>query len=496
MSKFNVNANESRKSQEVTTKNKSGVTAFAMDNKLKLITQVLTTFFNESKFYGDNSKELVKLVKEILDTDPKFVANLAIYARNVFHLRSVSHVLVGELAHHSKGKQYVRKTIEKVVERPDDMVEILGYYISTYGKPIPNSMKKGLADAFARFDEYSLAKYDRTGKAIALRDILCIAHPTPKDSAQEKLWKKVLESTLETPITWETQLSTRGNTKEVWEDLISGKKLGYMAALRNLRNMIKSGASNINNIYEMLSNEERVLKNKQLPFRYYNAYRMLKNENLGTSKVYDTLEKAIRASTKNITKLPGKTFISADVSGSMTGRISTKSDTTCAEIAVLLMSIANYICEETITTTFDTGLYPCNLSTTNGILANADSIRAVGGGTDITQPILYLLKNKIKVDRIIMLSDNEINSGFASGSHYYGRYSNVTCQDLVQRYRNEVNPDVWVHAIDLQGYGTQQFNGKKTNIIAGWSERVLDFISMTEEGMDNILNKVAVYYFK
>jgi len=172
----------------------------------------------------------------------------------------------------------MRKTLNKIIERPDDMTEVLAYYLNTYGKPIPNSIKKGLADSFGKFDEYQLAKYNRKNA-----------------------------------ITWETELSSKGNTKETWESLIDGNRLGYMAMMRNLRNIIKSGASNINKVYEYLTDEERVLKNKQLPFRYYSAYKALKNEGIGTSKIYDALEIAIKTSTKNINRLPGKTLIKKNI---------------------------------------------------------------------------------------------------------------------------------------------------------------------------------------
>jgi hypothetical protein len=491
MSKFNQTTVNTSK-----TTNKSGMTAFKMGDKDKLITQVLNTFFNEQKYYGDNSKEIVENIQGILNSDPKFIANLTLFVRNEMHLRTISHVLAAELAKHNNGKPFARKTINKVVERADDMPEILSYYMNNYKKPIPNSMKKGLADAFTRFDEYSLEKYNRE-KAIKLRDILCLVHPKPLNTEQSDMWKRLLEDKLETPITWETELSAKGNTKAVWEKLIEEKRLGYMAMMRNLRNIIKSNASNINKVYEFLADEERVLKNKQLPFRYYSAYKVLKAESLGTSKVLDTLEKAIKISTKNVNQLSGKTLISADVSGSMNSAVSAKSEMTCAEIAVLMMAMANYICEETITTSFDTSLYQCNLSTTNGIIANANSIRVNGGGTDITLPIKYLLDKNIFVDRIIILSDNEINSGWDNGSRsYYGNKGSVACQSLVYQYRQKVNPNVWVHAIDLQGYGTQQFKGKNTNIIAGWSEKTIEFIDLAEKGTDSLMKRIDGYYFK
>jgi len=487
VSKFNLGF-----SRAIKTINNEGATAYPMNDKEKLVTQVLTSFFNENKFYGDNSQDILNTVRNVIKTEAKFVANLCIYARNEMHLRTISHVLVSELAKSTEGKEYVTKTLNKIIERPDDMTEVLAYYLNTYGKPIPNSVKKGLADNFGKFDEYQLAKYNRKN-TIKLKDILCLAHPKAKDERQSDLWKRLLEDRLETPVTWEKELSTKGNTKETWERLIEENRLGYMAMLRNLRNIIKSGASNLNKVYEYLTDEERVLKNKQLPFRYYSAYKTLKNEGIGTSKIYDALETAIKISTKNIDRLTGKTLIAADVSGSMNFPISKKSDLTCAEVAVLMLSIANYICEETITKTFDNYLYTCNLATQNGIIANANSIKVNGGGTDITLPLRYLLDRKIFVDRIIILSDNEINREY---SYNTGYSRSSTCQALVEEYKKRINPDVWVHAIDMQGYGTQQFKGKNVNIIAGWSERVFDFISSVEQGMDSLIDKISSYYFK
>ena len=486
MSKFNLGFLKTN-----TTMNKEGSIAYQMSDKEKLVTQVLTSLFNENKFYGDNSQDILDTVRNVIKSEAGFVANLCIFARKEMHLRTISHVLVSELAKSTEGKDFVRRVLNKITERPDDMTEVLAYYMNTYGKPIPNSIKKGLADSFGNFDEYQLAKYNRDN-AIKLKDILCLVHPKAKDEAQNDLWKRLLENKLEIPVTWETELSLKGNTKETWERLIDENRLGYMAMMRNLRNIIRSGASNTNKVYEYLTDEARVLKNKQMPFRYYSAYKTLKSEEIGTSKIYDALEIAIKTSTKNIDKLVGKTLIAADVSGSMNSPISSKSDVTCAEIAVLMLSIANYICEETITTTFDNNLYSCNLSTQNGIIANANSIKVNGGGTDITLPLRYLLDKKIFVDRIILLSDNEINRGYS----YSGYGGPKTCQALVEEYKKQVNPNVWVHAIDMQGYGTQQFNGRNVNIIAGWNEKVFDFISSVEQGADTLIGEISNYYFK
>jgi hypothetical protein len=491
MSKFNKNASDNS-----ITENKSGVKAFTMSDKEKLVTQVLTSLFNESKFYGDNSNEIVENIRNVLNKEPEFIANLALFARKEMHLRSISHVLVGELANHVNGKPFTRKTINNVIERVDDMTEILSYIINTYGKPIPNSVKKGLADRLLTFNEYQLQKYNSQSKDIKLKDLVCLTHPKAKTEVQNDMFKRLLEDKLETPYTWETELSAKGNTKEVWEGLIASKKVGYMAMLRNLRNIIKANPNNIDMVYDFLSNRDAVLNNKQLPFRYFSAYKTLQQENLGSSKVYNILEEAIKLSTQNVQTLKGKTLIACDVSGSMSSAISNKSTIKCSEIATLLMSMGNYVCEDTILVTFDTNIRNVTMPSTNGIISNAERMRIDGGGTDITLPFRYLINNNIQVDRIIVLSDNEINSGWDMDrvSSWYNN-NKVPCQKIANEYRNKINNNVWIHAVDLMGYGTQQFKGHHTNIIAGWSEKIFDFIHLAENGTDTLVKKIENYYF-
>lgn len=477
MSKFN---------QPVTlkTKNKSGHAAYDMKDKDKLVTMVLTTFFNEAKYYGDNSNELVELAQKVAEYDPRFVSNLAIYARKEMHLRSVSHVLTSIVAHTVESKPFIRETVEGVVERADDITEILACYISMYGKPVPNGLKKGLNDAMKRFNAFAFSKYNGGNKAIKFRDVLRICHPKADTDKQNQTFKMILDDTLPIAKRWETELSARGNTKEVWEELIGENRIGYMAALRNLRNMLNVGPSNIQKIYDKLSNKEEVLKSKQLPFRFLSAYKNLPPE--ATSKVRDVLEDACEYSIENLPKIPGKTVIAIDTSGSMWSRISYKSDVRCDQIALMLGLIANKLCEEAIVYAFDTKISEMAVSHRSGIISTVLSCDFGGGGTDLTLPLRRMINNDIVADRLIMISDNEINSswrGFAK-----------TCQSYADQYRNQVNPDLWVHAIDLQGYGTQQFIGGKTNIIAGWSERVFEFISLAEQGIESQVERIQNYH--
>lgn len=484
MSKFNAK-------KTMKTTNSCGYAAYDMTDKAKLVAQVMTTFFGEPKFYGDNTPELIELATKLAHSAPEFVANLARYARKEMHLRSVSHALAALVAHEEKSKPYIKQVVADVVERPDDITEILALYISAYGKPIPNGLKKALGAALGKFDEYQISKYSGGKKAVTFKDVLRLTHVKPKTPEQQELFNKIINGTLEKAVRWETELSARGNTKEVWEELIDSGRLGYMATLRNLRNIVNAQPENLDKALEVLADKARVLKSKQLPMRFLAAYREVRNCPACSSKVVSALEKAIGYSVENMPRLPGKTVLAIDVSGSMTYPMNKRSDLVCSDIATLLAVLASKICDEYIIYSFDTELKTVTIPPESGILAAADCIQCDGGGTDITLTFSTILENKILADRLILFSDNEINCCNNVFMHMFNRLP--LCQQLADKYRKEINPEFWVHAVDIMGYGTQQFMGERTNIIAGWNDRVLDFVLLAENGVENQVRAVENY---
>lgn len=474
MAKFNSAAT-------IKTENNSGHIAYGMGEKEKLATQVLTSFINEAKFYGDNTIEMQETIKRVIKSDPQFVSNLAVFARREFNMRSISHVLTAYLAHEVEGKPFTRETVNGVSLRGDDITEIMSFYLSTFGKPVPNALKKGINDVLSGMDEYGLAKYKGDGKAVKMRDLLCLCRPTPKDDAQAALWKRCLEGTLAIPKTWETQLSAHGNNAETWEHLIDSGKVGYMALLRNINNIIKSAPSNIEKVYQTIENPDRVRKSRQLPFRFLSAYKAVSE--VGGSRVFDALENAVEASIENLPKLPGTTVIAVDTSGSMGQRVSAKSEVRCVEIGMMIGMIANRMCENSIFYTFDTHIEKHAVSGRTGILYAVTHGVSAGGGTNMFLPFKRMISDGVKADRVIIISDNECNRG------WYGH----TVQSIADEYRRVSGNNIWIHAIDLQGYGTQQFCGAKTNIIAGWSEKVLQFIPLAENGAGALQELVERY---
>lgn len=486
MAKFN-------KTQTIKTENRSGHVAYKMSDKEQLVTAVLTTMFGEPKYYGSTDNEIVRLATECAVGDPGFLCRLACYARQNANLRSVSHVLTCVIARNAH--EYTRRTVRNTVIRPDDITEIMACYLDMYGKPFPNALKREIGECLQKFDEYQLAKYNGGNKALKLRDVLRIVHPVPKTGETEALFGKILNGTLETPYTWETELSARGNTKEVWNELIASGKVGYMALLRNMRNIVRSGAD-IAPVLATIADPQKARASRQLPFRFYSAYLALKEAGLINRKMTLAFESAIRATAENIETIPGRTLIAVDVSGSMGSPISKKSDVKCCDIASLMGAMAARICEEATVVYFDSengwscngkeGYRTAHYGRSESILDIAVNNAFRGGGTDLALPMKYALTKDVAVrpfDRVIYFSDNECNRTFRDGRQ-------STAQSYVDEYRRKFNPDLWVHAVDLQGYGTQQFCGRRYNLIAGWSEQVLSFINLAEKGMGSLIEEI------
>ena len=278
--------------------------------------------------------------------------------------------------------------------------------------------------------------------------------PRPQTPEQEALFKRCLEDNLKVPETWETQLSANGNNQETWEKLIADGKVGYMALLRNLRNILTAQPRNIRSAMRTLSDPGAVHRSKQLPFRFLSAYKSVSG--IGGSQVFDVLEDAVEYSLDNLPKIPGTTVLAVDTSGSMSSPISRNSDIRCCEVGMMLGVMANRLCENAIFYTFDTVLNKKALSTRNGILYTVLHEACAGGGTRMNLPFERMIQDRVKADRIIIISDNQCNGG----------YWNKPVQALADEYRRQTGNDIWVHAIDLQG--TYTFS-KDISLSAGYT---------------------------
>lgn len=287
---------------------------------------VLACLLFESEFYESGQKISDRIVDLAAKVKPEELAALAIEARSEHNLRHVPLLLTAELAKH--GGPIVSDTIPKVIQRADELSELLSIYWRNGKSPISKQFKKGLAKAFGNFGAYALAKYDRE-KAIRLRDVLFLVHAKPKDEAQAALWKQLVDGTLPAPDTWEVALSAGGNKRETFERMLRENTLGYLALLRNLRNMADAGVDEglVRDAILARKGAQRVL-----PFRYVAAAR-------ACPRFEPVIDQALSEAISDMPPLPGRTAVLVDVSPSMNATLSAKSDLTRMDAAAALASL-------------------------------------------------------------------------------------------------------------------------------------------------------------
>lgn len=491
------------KSKAQETVNYEGDRAFVLTPQLELYTAVATAGLSD-QFY-ENAADKMQRIRELMaKNDAAFVAKLAIYAREQMHLRSIPLVLAVELAKTQRGNDIVGKLTSRVVQRADEITELLAYYAMANNRTdvkklnrLSKQLQKGLAAAFNKFDEYQFAKYNRDA-AVKLKDALFLVHPKAKDEAQQALFDKIVNDQLQVPYTWETELSAVGQLKydtvelrkaafrAKWEELISSGKVGYMAMLRNLRNILDAEVSKeaLDKVCAYIENEKAVANSKQLPFRFLAAYRELKAlDNGRTGKVLDALEQAVLYSAANIAGYNDETkvVIAADVSGSMQRAISAKSKVLNYDIGLMLAMLLKNRCHNAITGMFGDTWKVINVPNKN-ILANVQEFYRregeVGYSTNGYLVIKDLLQRNKVVDKVMMFTDCQL---------WNSNNNSESIAALWKRYKR-IAPQAKLYLFDLAGYGNTPLNVQRDDVylVAGWSDKIFNVLSAIEEGNDAV----------
>jgi 60 kDa SS-A/Ro ribonucleoprotein len=306
----------------------------------------------EDQFYEDGVAIADRIRTLVVQVEPARVAALAIEAREKMKLRHAPLLVVREMARHEKHRVLVADTLASVIQRPDEMTDLLAiYWADALGpmqqrkrQPVSAQIKKGLARALTKFDAYQLAKYDRDG-AVRIRDVLFLVHAKPKDADQAKVWKQLVDGELVSPDTWEVSLSSGKDKRATFERLIAENKLGGLALLRNLRLMQKAEVPR-KTVADAIA---AMRTDRILPYRFITAARYAPD-------FEPEVESAMLKSIKSYARLPGRTRLLIDVSGSMFAPLSAQSEMMRAEAACGLAILAREVCDEVEIFTFSQGV--------------------------------------------------------------------------------------------------------------------------------------------
>ena len=503
-------------------KNKQGFEAYSIDNWLRLIS-LLNTSKLESQFYrseSDTMKELKSLINVCGKEDPYFVAQCIVYSRCLGEgMRSINHLGAVYLAPHMSGKDWGKrffslwdKKAQKggTIYRPDDMSEIVAAFTAMNDKSITNAMKKGFKEALENMDSYSLLKYKKS-----VMDLINLVHPDPSKSKATVTHNGTSVPTFEAIIkgynvsadTWEVAQSDAGQVvaqavregklsateaKEVlteqksenWKGLLTEGKLGILAAIRNLRNILtnKPESSTIDTLCDLLSDGEMIKKGKIMPYQLDLANEVMNSEfsDVNSRKLSKALLKGYELAVPNLKDLlTGNNLVIIDMSGSMSSRIAdpnrkTNYTSSCMDKACLIgMTIAKATNADVIRFGSDAEYVKYNANA--DVFSLAKSVKKDMGMTSLSSAWRLAQNSGRKYDRVFILSDNECNV-----SSTYRSYTS---------YVEKVG-DPYVYSVDMAAYGTTAIAGPKVRYYFGYGMSMFEDIAKSEFNPTYHLDKI------
>lgn len=415
-----------------------GAPARQISHEQQLRRSVLACMLWEDQFYEDGIAIAGRIRELVAKVPAEKVAALAVEAREKMKLRHAPLLLVREMARLATHRQLVAETLLRVIQRADELSEFVALYWSEGKQPLSAQVKKGLAAAFTKFDEYALAKYNRA-TPVKLRDVLFLCHAKPVDQAQAELWKRLVEGQLATPDTWEVALSSGADKREAWERLLAENKLGALALLRNLRNMAEAKVPEQTVADGLL----RMKTERVLPFRFIAAARY-------APQWEAEIELAMIRALEGQMRLPGKTVLLVDVSGSMDAQLSRRSEMRRNDAAYGLAVLLREIAEKVSVYSFSDELV---LVPSRRGFALRDAINASQrhNGTYLGKALKAITED---YDRLIVITDEQSHDAVPN-PRARGYVINVAS------YQNGVGYGAWTH-------------------IDGWSDSVIEYIRAAE----------------
>ncbi len=416
-------------------------TTVSLPKDQELRSAVLTCMLWENEFYRSGSETADRIRKLATELPFEVVAPLALEAREQYKLRHVPLWLLVSLIDADHKGNKVSELIGHVIQRPDEMSELLSLYWKAGKKPLTKQLKRGLAKAFSKFNDYQLAKFDKPG-TISLRDVMFLSHPKPENADREALYKRVANKALVTPDTWEVALSSGEDKGAVFTRLIGEKKLGPQAMLKNLRNMVQAGVDTTV-IRQGLRN---VKTERVLPFEFITAARY--------APTFEADLEALMFKCLSGDTMKGETVVLLDSSGSMFAPISSKSELQRWDAAVGLGMLLREECENVRVFSFSNNLR--EVQPRRGFaLRDALNSAAERGGTNLGASVEFLNKT-VNYDRLIVLTDEQSSDRVPGPKGNKGYIVNIAT------YEKTVAKKEWTR-------------------ISGWSEAIVDYIKACEQ---------------
>lgn len=474
-----------------------GGRGFKPSPQQELFLLVSAALFSGDAYYekdGDRAQRLYSLASELTVKDPQYVADLAIYARNVLGLRSGPSALVAHLFWEGPVEE-ARRAARGVWLRGDEHLETLAYTLAQ-GWKLRHALKEAVAERLNEMSPQALVKYARGGRQVTQADAIRLTHPSPRDEAHNLTFRYLVGTSdaekarearefvnglRERFPSWEAILSQKGSTPEAWREALPHMK--GLSLIRNLRNLALHGLLSEPEVrFQVLKGIEESTAPKHFlqPYHYLEAIRALDQSFPGNyPEVRSALLEAMERSAEASTHLGRQALVLVDVSASMYSPLSQRSSVRLVDAAASIGATLYKGGAEVYL--YDNDATRLEMSREASIYDMVEwALRQGGGGTYLGETFRSLLPyTRAKV--LLVITDEQVaDDAFSPLREWLAQDGERRC-----------------YVINVAGYEPTAFPERNVVRIAGFSDRLLHVIDAFESqdirlGVRKALDKLGL----
>jgi 60 kDa SS-A/Ro ribonucleoprotein len=479
----------------VNTVNQAGGTAYSMSDKAALAQYAMTGCFNGT-YYSSDEEQLKRTLELANKVDPKFVAKLAVYARQKGLMKDMPAVLAAVVA--GKDSDLLSQIFDRVINDPKMLRNFVQVIRSgaTGRKSLGTRPKKLIQKYLESLTDEQLFKAN-VGNDPSLQDVIKLVHPKPTNKKRSALYGYLLdkeyskkdlcplvkqfqsfkkEMSGEIPDVPFQMLTALPLTDKHWKQIAENATWNQTRMNLNTfaRHNVLADPKMVSALAEKLANPELVRKSKTFPYQLFTAY--LNVDAAVPAKLVNALQDAADASLDNIPEFNGKVFVMVDTSGSMSspvtgnrGSVTTKMR--CIDVAALFAAAILRKNPDTLIVPFDTRVHiGQRFNSRDSIMTNAKTLASFGGGgTNCSSALEYVNREAGKGDLVIYVSDNEswVDSGYRA----------TATMTEWNKFKAR-NKEAKLVCIDITPNATTQAHDRNDILnVGGFSDQVFDVIA-------------------
>jgi 60 kDa SS-A/Ro ribonucleoprotein len=483
-------------------RNHEGAPAYAMKPRHKLAQLAVTGALNAT-FYASAQAQMTEVLAAARDVDVSFIAKTAVYARERGYMKDMPALLIALLST-LESKEFPA-AFRKVIDNGKMLRNFVQIMRSgAVGRKSLGTRPKKLVQAWLENASDIEILRAAVGQAPSLADVIKMVHPKAATASREALYGYLIgkphdvkalpelvkafeafkrDPSLTPPDVPFQMLTALPLTKEHWAAV--GRKGGWHMLRMNLNTFARHGAFEVPGFAKdaalRLQSAEAIRRARVFPYQLMMAYAMA--DKGVPAKVREALQDAMEIAIANVPVIEGQVVVCPDVSGSMSSPVTgqRKGATTsvrCIDVAALVAAAFLRTNGQAQVIPFEQRVVGVNLNRRDSVMTNAARLARIGGGgTNCSAPIIKLVKEKAKVDLVVIVSDNE---SWVDAPKRGGRGTGLM-QDW-ERLKT-LNPQAKLVCIDIQPYGTVQATDRPDILnVGGFSDAVFEAVANFAKG--------------